>query len=182
MLPTLVVNKISHVCTFCLYGLKDGNCSFIWCFSCFSWFSYCRGKCICAGQGNTIVSHFVVQRGDFTVAIACVPCGPRRSLIYAWAWGFWGCWKLSAAEKVKPDCCHMPAVVSIFDQLTSPASCPVLRTTRPLQLWRCESRMSGATWHHSRLSDHGPDHSRQPWWWWPATNTTNAGYHNWQPG
>ena len=29
------------------------------------------------GQGNTIVSHFVVQRGDFTVAIACVPCGPR---------------------------------------------------------------------------------------------------------
>ena len=27
-LPTLVVNKISHVCTFCLYGLKDGNCSF----------------------------------------------------------------------------------------------------------------------------------------------------------
>ena len=23
------------------------------------------------------------RRGDFTVAIACVPCGPRRSLIYA---------------------------------------------------------------------------------------------------
>ena len=53
---------------------------FIRCFSCFSWFSYCRGNCICAGQGNTIVSHFVVQRGDFTVAIACVPCGPRRYL------------------------------------------------------------------------------------------------------
>ena len=48
--------------------------AFIRCFSCFSWFSYCRGNCICAGQGNTIVSHFVVQRGDFTVAIACVPC------------------------------------------------------------------------------------------------------------
>ena len=62
--------------------------AFIRCFSCFSWFSYCRGNCICAGQGNTIVSHFVVQRGVFTVAIACVPCGPRRSLIYAWAWGF----------------------------------------------------------------------------------------------
>ena len=30
---------------------------------------------------ETIVSHFVVQRGDFTVAIACVPCGPRRSLL-----------------------------------------------------------------------------------------------------
>ena len=27
-LPTLVVSKISHVCTFCLYGLKDGNCIF----------------------------------------------------------------------------------------------------------------------------------------------------------
>ena len=27
-LPTLVVNKISHVCTFCLYGLKDCNCNF----------------------------------------------------------------------------------------------------------------------------------------------------------
>ena len=27
-LPTLVVNKISHVCTFCLYGLKDCNLSF----------------------------------------------------------------------------------------------------------------------------------------------------------
>ena len=24
------------------------------------------------GQGNTVVSHFVVQRGDFTVAIAYV--------------------------------------------------------------------------------------------------------------
>ena len=27
-LPILVVNKINHVCTFCLYGLKDCNCSF----------------------------------------------------------------------------------------------------------------------------------------------------------
>ena len=49
----------------------------------FSWFSYCRGNCICAGQGNTIVSHFVVQKAVLIVAIACVPCGPRRSLIYA---------------------------------------------------------------------------------------------------
>ena len=98
--------------------------AFIWCFSCFNWFSYCRGKCICAGQGNTIVSHFVVQRGDFTVAIACVPCGPRRFLIYAWAWGFWVCWKLSAAEQVKSDCCHTPAVVSTL--LTPlPVACPL---------------------------------------------------------
>ena len=27
-LPTLVVNKISHVCTFCLHGLKDCSFSF----------------------------------------------------------------------------------------------------------------------------------------------------------
>ena len=108
--------------------------AFIWCFSCFNWFSYCRGNCICAGQGNTIVSHFVVQRGDFTVAIACVPCGPRRSLIYAWAWGFWVCWKLSAAEQIKPDCCHTLAVVSIFDWLRCLGHCPVLRYTAPLHL------------------------------------------------
>ena len=95
--------------------------AFIWCFSCFN---YCRGNCICAGQGNTVVSHFVVQTGDFTVAIACVPCGPRRSLIYACEWGFCVCWKLSAAEQVKPDCCHTPAVVSTL--LTPlPVSCPL---------------------------------------------------------
>ena len=28
-LPTLVVNKIIHVCTFCFYGLKYCNCSFL---------------------------------------------------------------------------------------------------------------------------------------------------------
>ena len=45
--------------------------------------SYCRENCICAGQGNTVVSYFVVQMAVLIVAIACVPCGPRRSLIYA---------------------------------------------------------------------------------------------------
>ena len=64
------------------------------------------------GQGNTVVSHFVVQRANLIVAIACVPCSPRHSLIYACEWGFWVCWKLSAAEQIKPDCCHTPAVVS----------------------------------------------------------------------
>ena len=156
--------------------------AFIWCFTCFNWFSYCKGKCICAGQGNTIVSHFVVQRGDFTVAIACVPCGPRRSLIYAWAWGFCGCvlktvcgwtsktWLLPYA------CCGLHFIASVTCVLSLDHS------AAPFQLWRCESRMSGATRDHSRLSDHGPDRSRQPWWWWPATNTTDAGYHNWRPG
>ena len=55
------------------------------------------------GQGNTVVSHFVVQRAVLIVApeVVCVPCGPRRSLIYAaCAWGFWVCWKLSAAEQI----------------------------------------------------------------------------------
>ena len=66
------------------------------------------------GQGNTIVSHFEVQRADLIVAIACVPCGPRRSLIYACEWGFGVCWKLSAAVAIKPDCCRPPAVVSVF--------------------------------------------------------------------
>ena len=109
--------------------------AFIRCFSCFSWFSYCRGNCICAGQGNTIVSHFVVQPGDFTVALVCVPCGPRRSLIYACAWGFWVCWKLSAAEKVKPDCCHTPAVVSTL--LTPlPVSCPLTTPLHYIQKWQ----------------------------------------------
>ena len=53
-----------------------------------------------------------------------------------------------------------PAVVSTL--LTPlPVSYPVDDAT-PLQIWRCESRMSGATRDHSRLSDHGPDRSRQP--------------------
>ena len=65
--------------------------------TCFNWFSYCRGNCICAGQGNTIVSHFVVQRADFIVAIACVPCGPHRSLIHAFCEDSGCAEKLSAA-------------------------------------------------------------------------------------
>ena len=36
-----------------------------------------------ATAGNTIVSHFVLQRADLIVAIVCFPCDPRRSLIYA---------------------------------------------------------------------------------------------------
>ena len=71
----------------------------------------------------------MVQRADFIVAIACVPCGPRRSLIYACAWGFWVCWKLSAAEQIKPDCCRTPAVVSIF---TDSAACVLAFYASPL--------------------------------------------------
>ena len=58
----------------------------------------------------------------------CVPCGPHCSLIYACTWGFCMCWKLSAAEQIKPDCCRTPAVVSI---LLTPllVSCPL---TTPL--------------------------------------------------
>ena len=95
--------------------------------------------------------------GDFTVAIVCFPCGPRRSLIYACEWGFWVCWKFSAAEQIKPDCCHTPAVVSIL--LTPlPVSCP---STTPL--------------HYSYIRDGSPGWSAQlshsswalfDWWWW----------------
>ena len=178
--------------------------AFNWCFSCFNWFSYCRGKCICAGQGNTVVSHFVVQRGDFTVAIACVPCGPRRSLIYAWAWWFCVCWKLSAAEQVKTDCCYTPAVVSTL--LTPlPVSCP-LTTPHHYNFgaaragW-AELPETTAGWvTTAQTAADNPDDDGQP----PtpptpgtttddpashqhhrrprlATNTTDAGYHNWRP-
>ena len=37
---------------------------------------------------ETVVSHFVVQRAVFTVA--CVPCGPCHSLIYAYRVRIWG--------------------------------------------------------------------------------------------
>ena len=57
-LPTLVVNnlKLSHVCAFCLYGLKDCNCSFY------------LTVFVRAEETLTSVSHFVVQRADFIVA------------------------------------------------------------------------------------------------------------------
>ena len=59
------------------------------------------------------------------------PCSDSMcslSLIYACEWGFCVCWKLSAAEQIKPDCCRTPAVVS--NLLTPlPVSCP---STTPL--------------------------------------------------
>ena len=74
----------------------------------------------------------MVQRVDLVVAIACVPCGPRRSLIYACEWGFWVCWKLSAAVAIKSDCCRPPAVVSIF---TDSAACVLsFYHSTPLQI------------------------------------------------
>ena len=114
----------------------------------------------------------MVQRGDFTVAIACVPCGPRRSLIYAWAWGFCVCWKLSAAEQVKTDCCHTPAVVSTL--LTPlPVSCHL---TTPYHYDFGAARAGWAELPETTAGwvTHGSDRSRQPWWWWPATNTTDV--------
>ena len=64
------------------------------------------------------------------------PCGPCRSLIYACEWGFWVCWKLSAAEQIKPDCCHTPAVVSNFDRLHCLGHCPVFPTLhRSITYW-----------------------------------------------
>ena len=79
-------------------------------------------------QGNTIVSHFVVQRADFIVAIACVPCGPCCSLIYACAWGFWVCWKVVCFCRIKPDC-RRRLLWSPFLLTLLPVSCP---STAPL--------------------------------------------------
>ena len=42
------------------------------------------------------------------------------------------CWKLSAAEQIKPDCCHTPAVVSIFDRLRCLGHCLVLHHHRSI--------------------------------------------------
>ena len=68
-------------------------------------------------QGNTVVSHFVVQRADLIV-------GPRRSLIYACVWGFCVCWKLSAAEQIKSDCCRSACCGLHFYWLRCLGHCP----------------------------------------------------------
>ena len=71
------------------------------------------------GQGNTIVSHFVVQRANFIVTIAFLAA--RAILLSMRVSEDFGCAeKLSAAEQIKPDCRHTPAVVSIF---TDSAAC-----------------------------------------------------------
>ena len=59
------------------------------------------------GQGNTNVSHFVVQRADLIGTRAYFPCGPRRPLIYG---GAENCLLLI----INPDC-RTPAAVSLFD-------------------------------------------------------------------
>ena len=55
------------------------------------------------------------------------------------------CWKLSAAEQVKTDCCHTPAVVSTL--LTPlPVSCPL---TTPLHyIWKSVSSVQTITHAH----------------------------------
>ena len=97
-LPTLVVNKSCMYILFIRFK-RLWLIAFIWCFHDLIGFS--RGNCICAGQGNTIVSHFVVQRVDLIAAIASVPCGPHRSLIYACEWGYWVCWVCGWANKTR---------------------------------------------------------------------------------
>ena len=114
------------------------------------------------------------------------------------------CWKLSAAEQVKTDCCHTPAVVSTL--LTPlPVSCP---WTTPHHYnfgaaragW-AELPETTAGWvTTAQTAADNPDDDGQP----PtpptpgtttddpashqhhrrprlATNTTDAGYHNWRP-
>ena len=102
----------------------------------------------------------MVQRADFIVAIACVLCGPRRSLIYAYEWGFWVCWKLSAAVAIKPHCCRTPAVVSIF---TDSAAC-VLSFYHSTPLHMLGLCYTFSTWHHTQSFLHGavPRSHREP--------------------
>ena len=64
------------------------------------------------GQGNTNVSHFVVQRANLIVVRACFPCGLCHPVIYAC--DHFGCTENRLLTRINPDCC-MPAVVSIFD-------------------------------------------------------------------
>ena len=132
MLPTLVVNKKVMCVHFFLYGLKDCNCSFYLMFFMLC-FCYCTGNCICAGQGNTIVSHFVVQRADLIVVIVCVPCSRCHSLIYACEWGFWVCWKTVCCCRIKPLWCRLPAVVSIFTDSAAWVTV-LLHSTAPLHM------------------------------------------------
>ena len=123
------------MCVHFIYTVyKVVTVAFIWCFSCFNWCSYCRGKCVCAGQGHTIVSHFVVQRADFIVAIACIPCGPRRSLIYACAWGFWVCWETVCCCRIKACLPSLPAVVSILTDSAARVTV-LLHSTAPLHIY-----------------------------------------------
>ena len=78
----------------------------------------------------------MVQRADLIVAIACVPCGPRRSLIISMrASEDFGCAeKLSAAEQIKPDCCRTPAVVSIFTDSAAWVTVLLRGSSTPLYL------------------------------------------------
>ena len=68
--------------------------------------------------GNTIVSHFVVQRADLIVAIACVSCGLCRSHLRVQV-RILGVLKIVCCCTINPDC-RMPAVVCIF---TESAAC-----------------------------------------------------------
>ena len=105
------------------------------------------------------------------------PIKKKKSLI-ALYWKEW--FQNCAVIKVRPCLstvlCRTNVLSITNTSTTCPAITPDAQTPRykMRQLWRCESRMSGATRDHSRLSDHGPDRSRQPWWWWPATNTTDV--------
>ena len=85
------------------------------------------------------------------------------------------CWKLSAAEQVKTDCCHTPAVVSIL--LTPlPVSCPLTTPhhytciTLPMLYWKQMSRPFPAFFSLVRQSSHSSEAvyvSPPPFFFWP---------------
>ena len=71
----LCTNIYVTECIVCVPGHVPLTLSILWSFLFFDWVGIL--------WPNYLKRYFVVQRGDFTVAIVCVPCGPRRSLIYA---------------------------------------------------------------------------------------------------
>ena len=75
-LPTLVVNKIRHLCKFSLYGLK--NCNFNFLFDVFH-------DLFCLGIAEKMILVWAkeTQMLAMLAARACFPCGPRRPVIYA---------------------------------------------------------------------------------------------------
>jgi len=77
------------------------------------------------GPGKHSCQPFCGPEGRFYCSDSVCSLWPAPfSYLCVSEWGLHVCWKLSAAEQVKPDCCHTPAVVSTL--LTPlPVSCPL---------------------------------------------------------
>ena len=87
----------------------------------------------------------MVQKADLIVAIACVPCGPRRSGSYLCVWmRIWGVLKIVCCCTIKPDCRRTPSVVSIFDRLR--CLCPVVYNSTPFYIYSFDQTQVSLYW------------------------------------